>query len=103
MDQVMDVAEDVIPAGNSAQEFSTDLLRVYYGRLFPYRVMFDWLSYGNDPSRENRLVDPDFFLRREFSFTIEDDIYIRYQCFRDCAEMTATIQKRQPHKIDVSI
>lgn len=40
-------------------------------------------------------------MRREFSFTIEDDIYIRYQSFRDLSELTAAIQKRQPHKIDI--
>jgi len=32
---------------------------------------------------------------------MEDDIYIRYQCFRDGKEMKAAIQKRQPHKIDI--
>jgi len=31
----------------------------------------------------------------EFSFTIEDDIYIRYQCFADQAALTSAIQKRQ--------
>lgn len=86
---------------NDQQEFSTELLRVYYGRLFPYDALFKWLSYGNDPSRESMGVQKDFFLRREFSFTIEDDIYIRYQCFKDCKELTAAIQKRQPHKIDI--
>lgn len=43
----------------------------------------------------------DYFYRREWSFTIEDDIYIRYQCFRDQAEFTTAIKKRQPHKIDI--
>jgi hypothetical protein len=31
---------------NSASEFSTELLEIYYKRLFPYDAMFDWLSYG---------------------------------------------------------
>lgn len=31
---------------NSADEFSTEWLEVYYKRLFPYDAMFDWLSYG---------------------------------------------------------
>ena len=64
---------------NKQEEFSTDLLRVYYGewcvfflsvlslqgiwislcfshlfadRLFPYQVIFDWYSYGNDPKNK---------------------------------------------------
>lgn len=30
-----------------------------------------------------------------------DDIYIRYQCFRDASDMKAAMMKRQPHKIDI--
>jgi DNA primase small subunit len=63
--------------------------------------MFKWLSYGNDPTSDNPGVDRNFFARREFSFTIEDDIYIRYQSFIDRQEMTEAIKKRQPHKIDI--
>lgn len=69
--------------------------------MFPYEAMFRWLSYGNDPNSENTFVEKDFFSHREWSFTIEDDIYIRYQSFRDQNEMMAMIQKRQPHKIDI--
>lgn len=74
---------------------------MFKGRLFPYEAMFRWLSYGNDPSSENEFVEKDFFSHREWSFTIEDDIYIRYQSFFDKNEMMAMIQKRQPHKIDI--
>jgi DNA primase small subunit len=64
--------------------------------------MFDWLSYGNDDTTgSSQIVDKDFFPKREWSFTIEDDIYIRYQSFKDKSEFVAAIQKRQPHKIDI--
>lgn len=63
--------------------------------------MFNWLSYGNDPQAGVEAVDKDFFGKREWSFTIEDDIYIRYQSFKDKDELIAAIQKRQPHKIDI--
>jgi DNA primase small subunit len=63
--------------------------------------MFNWLSYGNDPENRNLSVDKDYFPRREWSFTIEDDIYIRYQSFLNKSEFMTAIQKRQPHKIDI--
>lgn len=82
------------------------IVYIYLDRLFPYKSMFDWFSYGHDPSNalQNKLIDPndrDYFHRREWSFTIQDDIYIRYQCFRNLDEMREMIQKRQPHKIDI--
>jgi DNA primase small subunit len=62
--------------------------------------LFNWLGYGNDPNKENPSINRTLFSRREWSFTIEDDIYIRYQSFKDGDEMMKAIQKKQPHKID---
>jgi len=78
---------------NSGQEFSVDLLKVYYSRLFPYDQMFNWLAYGNDAAAAKDVpfesaMDKNFFHRREWSFTIEDDIYIRYQCFKGMSSKT---------------
>jgi DNA primase small subunit len=62
--------------------------------------MFNWLSYLNDPYSDDKCIERDFFSRREWSFTI-DEIYLRYQSFKDKEEFLAAIQKRQPHKIDI--
>lgn len=41
------------------------------GKLFPYEPMHQWLSYGGSDKAG------DAFSKREFSFTLANDIYIR--------------------------
>eukprot|EP00753_Platysulcus_tardus_P005200 PLAT12986.1.p1 GENE.PLAT12986.1~~PLAT12986.1.p1 ORF type:complete len:472 (+),score=148.52 PLAT12986.1:116-1417(+) len=103
----MDV-EDGATSGAGALKadvFSPDLLRVYYDRLFPYELITKWLSYGNDPDSDHPAVERDFFLRREWSFTLlapdESEIYIRYRSYPGAAEMKRDMMKMQPRKIDI--
>lgn len=42
-----------------------------------------------------------FFARREFSFTLENDIYLRYQYCSDAKELKDKVVKYNPNKIDI--
>lgn len=43
----------------------------------------------------------EFFFRRELSFTLENDTYIRYKSFHNAEEMKASMTKTLPFKIDI--
>lgn len=83
------------------EDFSPELLRIYYDRLFPFLQMFRWLSYRNDPKSASRTVEKDFFLRREFTFVLQGDIFCRYLCFRDADEFRAQVLARQPVRMEI--
>ena len=46
-------------------------------------------------------VDKTYFLHREFSFTLKDDIYVRYKCFPDAESFSRELKKECPYKIDI--
>ena len=96
---------------DSSVVFSPELLSMYYSRLFPYQLLYSWLSYDPstvNPSNNNKTTttsSSSTFPRREFSMTIEptpgNEVYIRYQSFLSQEELTSAIMKRRPTKIDI--
>ena len=113
--QAMTSSTKSSPADSSVV-FSPELLGMYYARLFPYQMLYSWLSYdpatinpksnsSNNHSSKNGTSNNTTFPRREFSMTIEptpgNEVYIRYQSFLSQEELTTAIQKRRPTKIDI--
>jgi len=95
------------------------LLKQYYMRLFPYEKYYEWLSYNEGINiytvichvlnlhtilfffKYITVEKGRSFTHREFSFTLEGDIYVRYKSFQDRKEFEDELKKINPHKIDI--
>ena len=66
-------------------------MKIYYANFFPYEMYFSWLGRG----------EVDQFQRREFSFTLENDVYFRFQSYKSCEELKKKLIQYCPKKIDI--
>ena len=57
------------------------------------------MSYRNDSKHPS--CDMSYFGRREFSFRLENDIYIRFHFFNSVFELENSIKEKCPFKIDI--
>jgi DNA primase small subunit len=90
-------------------------LKQYYQHLFPVQDLCAWLSYtGNVPSSSNSSNSSNsassssstrkpslMFQKREFSFTMADGKYWRYQSFKSAFALRASMVRHVPSKIDI--
>ncbi|RZC75329.1 hypothetical protein C5167_050814 [Papaver somniferum] len=52
--------------------------------------------------RKHPACDLSYFGRREFSFILGNDVYLRYQSFNNAAQMESSIKRECPFEIDIS-
>ena len=46
-------------------------------------------------------MSSDYFYNREFSFTLANDVYCRYLCYKTAEDFKTNLVERVPHKIDI--
>lgn len=73
------------------EEVNDALLELYYKEYFPLEPFIDWLAYGDNVALQ----------RREFSFTLDGDIYKRFLDFAKAEDLGKALVKDKPVKIDI--
>ncbi|XP_072943475.1 DNA primase small subunit [Epargyreus clarus] len=77
---------------NYDEKTLSDKLPVYYARFFPHKEFCRWLTCGNSPQP---------LANRELSFTLADDVYIRFLSISNRQEFLTLLQQKKPFKLDI--
>lgn len=91
----------VISSNGFAMEMvRAHILVLWLGVSLPLMLCLDWpILFSIDGKHPG--CDQSYVGRREFSFTLENDIYLRFQSFDSATELESSIKEKCPFKIDI--
>lgn len=69
-------------------------LRKFYEQIFPAELLIKWLFNGSIPKAAD-------MCKREFSFTLPNGAYTRFQSFSSIQEFSQKLLQLNPVKIDI--
>ncbi|GMK55912.1 hypothetical protein CspeluHIS016_0209680 [Cutaneotrichosporon spelunceum] len=72
---------------------SRHVMTMFYKRLFPYKPFFRWLNQSDAPGK--------LWTHREFAFTIENDVYIRYNSYSTAYDFQKDILRLVPSRFEI--
>jgi len=101
------------------------VMRTFYQRLFPWKSLFTWLNHDHSklvlstetkeggwtsspsffpssfPTRPAYPVPTKLFTHREFAFTLQGDIYLRYNSFSNAEELKNEVLRLKPSRFEI--
>ncbi|THH01494.1 hypothetical protein EW145_g6899 [Phellinidium pouzarii] len=72
---------------------SLEVMMAFYKRLYPFKSVFNWLNHQHAPTR--------LFTHREFAFTLQGDVYIRYNSFSSAEELKKQVLRLNPSRFEI--
>ena len=72
---------------------SPEAMLAFYRRLYPFKSIFHWLNHEQAPTR--------LFVNREFAFTLQGDVYLRYNSFANAEELKKQICALNPTRFEI--
>lgn len=82
-------------------------MHAFYRSLFPFKLLFQWLSYDVGAFYLRVLMPLIFevatksFINREFAFTLPGDVYLRYQSFATGDDLKKEILRLIPSRFEI--
>jgi DNA primase small subunit len=80
----------------SAEDFdpsSAEVMLAFYRRLYPFKSIFNWLNHEHIPTR--------LFTHREFAFTLQGDVYLRYNSFNNAEDLKKQVFALNPSRFEI--
>lgn len=72
---------------------SPEAMLAFYQRLYPFKSIFHWLNHEPAPTRR--------FVNREFAFTLQGDVYLRYNSFSNADELKKQVCTLNPTRFEI--
>lgn len=72
---------------------SPEAMLAFYQRLYPFKSIFHWLNHEPAPTR--------LFVHREFAFTLQGDVYLRYNSFANADELKKQVCTLNPTRFEI--
>ncbi|KAF7795624.1 hypothetical protein EIP86_006789 [Pleurotus ostreatoroseus] len=75
------------------EPLTPELMLAFYKRLYPFKSIFNWLNHEHTPTK--------LFYQREFAFTLQGDVYLRYQSFMNAEELKKQVCALNPTRFEI--
>ena len=72
---------------------SPEVMLQFYRMLYPFKSIFTWLNHEHTPTR--------LFTHREFAFTIQGDVYLRYHSFNTAEDLKKQVCALNPTRFEI--
>jgi DNA primase small subunit len=74
-------------------EVPPEVTLAFYKNLYPFKPIFQWLNHQHEPTK--------LFMNREFAFTLQGDIYVRFQSFANADELKREVCRMNPSRFEI--
>ena len=78
---------------SKAEATTPDMMLTFYRRLYPFKSIFSWLNHEHAPTK--------LFTHREFAFTLQGDVYLRYNSFANADELKKQVCTYNPTRFEI--